>query len=78
MPSVSKAQAKFMKAAAHNPEFAKKAGIKQSTAQEWSEKDTKARTKKLPEHVEKSKAKPSKETYVTTSTLAGPKGFKDL
>lgn len=48
MPSVSKAQAKFMQAAAHNPEFAKKAGIKQSTAKEWSDKDTKTRTKTLP------------------------------
>lgn len=53
MPSVSKAQAKFMQAAAHNPEFAKKAGIKQDTAKEWSDKDSKARTKKLPETVSK-------------------------
>lgn len=70
MPSVSKSQAKFMQAAAHNPEFAKKAGIKQGTAKEWSEKDSKERTKKLPDRV-------AKETYTTTSTLAGPKGFKD-
>lgn len=70
MPSVSKSQAKFMQAAAHNPEFAKKAGIKQETAKEWSDKDSKDRTKKLPNKV-------GKETYVTTATLAGPKGFKD-
>ncbi len=71
MPSVSKAQAKFMKAAANNPEFAKKAGIKQGTAKEWSDKDSSARNKTLPDKV-------GKETYTTTSTLAGPKGFKDL
>lgn len=70
MPSVSKAQAKFMQAAAHNPEFAKKAGIKQDTAKEWSDKDSKDRTKKLPD-------KASKETYTTTASLTGPKGFKD-
>lgn len=70
MPSVSKSQARFFAAAAHNPEFAKKAGIKQGTAKEWSEKDSKERTKKLPDRV-------AKETYTTTSTLAGPKGFKD-
>lgn len=51
MPSVSKAQAKFMQAAAHNPDFAKKAGIKQDTAKEWSDKDSKERTKKLPNKV---------------------------
>ena len=61
MPSVSKSQAKFMNAAAHNPEFAKKAGIKQETAKEWSDKDSKDRTKKLPEKVSK------EETTVSTS-----------
>lgn len=70
MPSVSKAQAKFFAAAAHNPEFAKKAGVSQSTAKEWSDKDSKERTKKLPDKV-------AKETYTTTATLSGPKGFKD-
>lgn len=70
MPSKSKAQAHLMQAAAHNPEFAKKVGIKQDTAKEWSNKDSKDRTKKLPDKV-------AKETYTTTSSLAGPKGFKD-
>ncbi|ARV77007.1 hypothetical protein PHABIO_376 [Pseudomonas phage Phabio] len=51
MPSVSKDQARFMQAAAHNPEFAKKAGIKQSTAKEWNDKDSKDRTKTLPKKV---------------------------
>ena len=37
MPAVSDNQKKFMDAAAHNPEFAKKAGISTSVAQEFSE-----------------------------------------
>lgn len=39
MPSSSPKQAKFMQAAAHNPEFAKKAGIPQSVAQEFNSAD---------------------------------------
>ncbi|ABY63208.1 hypothetical protein ST201phi2-1p383 [Pseudomonas phage 201phi2-1] len=77
MPSKSEAQKRLMAAASHDPKFAKKVGIDPKVAKEFNEKD-KGSKKKLPEHVEKSKAKPSKETYTTTSTLAGPKGFKDL
>lgn len=39
MPSKSKKQERFMAAAAHNPEFAKKAGISQSVAKEFNEAD---------------------------------------
>lgn len=39
MPSKSKAQKRFMAAAAHNPDFAKKAGIPQSVAKEFNEAD---------------------------------------
>lgn len=39
MPSKSKKQARFMAAAAHNPKFAKKAGIKQSVAKEFNQAD---------------------------------------
>lgn len=39
MPSTSKKQAKFMAAAAHNPEFAKKAGIPVSVAKEFNTAD---------------------------------------
>lgn len=39
MPSTSKKQAKFMAAAAHNPEFAKKAGISTSVAKEFNQAD---------------------------------------
>ncbi len=44
-PSKSKKQAKFMKAAAHNPGFAKKAGIKPGVAKEFVKAD-KAKGKK--------------------------------
>lgn len=40
MPSTSKKQAKFMAAAAHNPEFAKKAGIPVSVAKEYNKADS--------------------------------------
>lgn len=41
MPSKTKKQAKFMRAAAHNPEFAAKAGIPQTVAKEFNNADTK-------------------------------------
>lgn len=39
MPSVSEKQARFMAAAAHDPAFAKRAGIQQSVAQEFNQAD---------------------------------------
>jgi hypothetical protein len=39
MPSKSAKQARFMAAAAHNPAFAKKAGISQSVAEEFNAAD---------------------------------------
>jgi hypothetical protein len=39
MPSVSKKQQRFMAAAAHSPEFAKKAGIDQTVAREFFRAD---------------------------------------
>lgn len=36
MPSVSKKQEKFMQAVAHNPAFAKKAGVPQSVGKEFT------------------------------------------
>lgn len=77
MPSVSKAQKRFMAAAAHDATFAKKAGISQTTAKEWNQKDKEAGKKKLPEKVDDKKKKASNETYMTTATLTGLKGFKD-
>lgn len=39
MPSRSKKQARFMAAAAHNPDFAKRAGIPMSVAKEFNQAD---------------------------------------
>jgi len=41
MPSKSRKQAKFMQAAAHNPSFAKRAGITPRVAKEFNEADKK-------------------------------------
>jgi hypothetical protein len=48
MPSKSKAQARTMQAAAHNPAFAKKVGIPQSVAKDFTAADEKRSTKRLP------------------------------
>lgn len=40
MPSTSEKQARFMAAAAHNPEFAKKVGISQDVAKDFNKADT--------------------------------------
>lgn len=39
MPSTSAKQARFMQAAAHSPEFAKKVGIPQKVAKEFNQAD---------------------------------------
>lgn len=39
MPSVSKKQHNFMEAVAHNPEFAKKAGVPQSVGKDFTDAD---------------------------------------
>lgn len=50
MPSVSDKQRRFMQAAAHNPEFARKADIPRSVAQEYVAADKrKAMARKLRE-----------------------------
>lgn len=49
MPSVSKKQEKFMRAAAHNPALAKKAGVPQSVAKEFAAADE-AKKKRSPIH----------------------------
>lgn len=67
MPSKSKSQARFMAAAAHNPEFAKDAGISTKAAKEWNKADEKAGTLK------KGSKKPEKvkEEKVHESTMRG-------
>jgi hypothetical protein len=42
MPSKSEKQHRFMQAAAHNPQFAKKAGISPKLAKEFIEADKKS------------------------------------
>ena len=42
MPSVSKAQAQFMRAAANSPKFAKKVGIPAKVAKEYMAADKKS------------------------------------
>lgn len=39
MPTKSKKQKRFMQAAAHNPDFAKRAGISQKVAREFVDAD---------------------------------------
>ena len=58
--SKSQAQAHMMAAAAHNPKFAKKVGMKQSVAKEFNKADTGKDISKLPKKVKKTEegAKP--------------------
>ncbi|QXO12567.1 hypothetical protein pEaSNUABM49_00321 [Erwinia phage pEa_SNUABM_49] len=55
MPSKSKAQARFMAAAAHNPAFAKEAGISTKAAKEWNQADEKEgnlkKSSNKPDHI---------------------------
>lgn len=53
--SVSQAQAHLMAASAHNPEFAKKVGMKQSVAKEFNKADKGKNIKSLPVRVPKKK-----------------------
>ena len=47
MPSTSEKQRRFMQAAAHSPEFARKASIPQSVAQEYNQADKRKLAKAL-------------------------------
>lgn len=49
MPSKSKSQQRTMRAAAHNPAFAKKVGIPVKVAKEFTAADKRKGTKRLPE-----------------------------
>lgn len=54
MPAKTKAQFRLMKAAEHNPSFAKKVGIKPSLANEYTESNVKGKSYgKLPERLKK-------------------------
>lgn len=47
MPSTSEKQRKFMAAAAHNPKFAKEAGVPVSVAKEYNDADKAKKTAAL-------------------------------
>lgn len=72
MPSTSKSQAKFMRMAAKDAEYAKSCGISQDVAMEWYLEDKKKRKddpewwENLPEKAEKKphKEEPSNESRV--------------
>jgi len=73
--SVSQAQARTMAAAAHNPEFAKKVGIKQTVAKEFNRADTGKKLNTLPKRVKK--GKPVNENEIPDHTIGftpGPGG----
>ena len=53
MPSTSKAQHNFMEAIAHNPSFARKAGVPQSVGKDFSAADKGKDLKSLPRHVKR-------------------------
>lgn len=53
MPSESRAQAGFMRAVDHNPEFAKKVGVPQSVGKEFVMADVGRNLSKLPRKVKK-------------------------
>lgn len=55
MPSVSIRQQNLMRAAAHDPKFAKKTGVPQKVAKEFVAADKKAGKRALPKTVAKRK-----------------------
>lgn len=57
MPSTSQKQHRFMEAIAHDPGFAKRAGVPQSVGQDFSEADKGRDVKKLPLRVGMPKGK---------------------
>ena len=48
MPSVSQKQARFMAAVAHDPGFAKRAGVPQAVGEEFNQADKGRSLKRLP------------------------------
>lgn len=72
MPTVSEKQRKFMQAAKHSKEFAKKAGIDQKVAEEFIEADKKkaeADKKKTGKTPSKAKPSVSKEDHNAKASL---------
>jgi hypothetical protein len=73
MPSTSYRQAKTMRAAAHDPEFAKKVGIPQSAAKDFEAADKKAGKKftKPPASRKTRYANPRKRKMDAANALTG-------
>lgn len=71
MPATSKAQFRFMKAAEHNPKFAKKVGISPSVAGEYTESNVgKKAYKDLPGHMAKGGLAPTAEAFKQSAKTA--------
>lgn len=60
MPSTSKAQHNFMEAVAHNPDFAKKAGVPQSVGKDFAKADKENTFGDPPRPADPKAAKPAK------------------
>ena len=73
MPSTSKKQHNFMAAAAHNPAFAKKAGVPVSVAKEFNQAD---KGRKFKEGGIMKKANPFMEMIAKKKAAAGKKTAK--
>jgi hypothetical protein len=72
MPSTSKKQHKFMEAVAHNPAFAKKAGVPQSVGKDFSNAD-KGKTFKRGGDMATKKANPFMEMIAKKKAMASGK-----
>jgi hypothetical protein len=68
--STSQAQFRTMAAAAHNPEFAKKVGIKQSVAREFNQADKGSNYKKLPDRTTEGEVEKTKTGIIHRSSSA--------
>ena len=75
MPSVSKKQHNFMEAVAHNPSFAKKAGVPQSVGKDFSNAD---KGKTFKRGGEMAKANPFMEMIAKKKAAAGKKPMKKM
>lgn len=71
MPSKSKAQRNFMAAAAHNPKFAKKAGVPVSVAKEFNKADTGKKFKEGGMALFKGKETPAEERKEAKAVKSG-------
>jgi len=68
--STSQAQFRTMAAAAHNPKFAKKVGIKQSVAKEFNQADKGSNYKKLPDRATEGEVEKTKTGIIHRSSGA--------